>query len=246
MIEINITTKELLEGLTCDKEHGLVAIDHYRRIIELDDNYFMALYYKDYVDLKNLDEISVSEAIKFDKNYWDEINLKNYGATTKKRKEDLVAKIMEVQEEYALLTKEDFIPVISGLVVCDDYPVGVILPKKMLEYKPLFTLEEDKSELSRDDVNDMFDGVKWWIEKLMERGVYTDYLYVGNILVSPNDYSHVALDKLDELTTCRMETDEYVEELAKRGKDLRKNAFEQLEKFRNGYQGYNSDNHHFI
>lgn len=246
MIEINVTTKELLEGLTCDKEHGLVAIDHYRRIIELDDNHYIALYYKDYDDLDNLNEISVNDRLNFNKYFWDGVNLKNHGVTTKKRKEDLIAKIMGVQEEYALLTKEDSIPVISGLVVCKDYPVGIILPKKMLEYNSLFTIEEEGNELSKEDVDNMFDGAKWWIEKLMERGVYTDYLYVGNILVSPNDYSHVALDKLDELCTCRMETDEYVEELAKRGKDLREIAYEQLEKFRNRYHNYNGDNHHLI
>ena len=88
MIEINITTKELLEGLTCDKEHGLVAIDNYRRIIELDDNNFMALDYKTFIDLDNLDEVSVSDTLNFVKNYWDGVTLNVYGATFKKRQED--------------------------------------------------------------------------------------------------------------------------------------------------------------
>ena len=245
MIEINITTKELLEGLTCDKEHGLVAIDNYRRIIELDDNDFMALDYKTFIDLDNLDEVSVSDTLNFVKNYWDGVTLNVYGATFKKRQEDLIAKIMEVQEEYSALYPEDSIPVISGLVVCNDYPVGVILPKKMLEYKPLFTFHEE-IELSREDIDNIFDGAKWWIEKLMDHGVYTNFINILNILVSPNDYGHVALDNLDHLGTCSMEIDKTVKEEAANGKDLRKNSLEVLEEFRNRFYDYNKEDRHFI
>ena len=245
MLEINLTTKELVERLTCDKEHGLVEIDHYRRIVELDDDYFLGLYYKDYIDLDHLDEISVNETLNFYKEYWDGVNKNNYGVTTKKRKEDLISKIEEVQEEYTVLYPHDATQVISGLVVCQDYPVGVIIPKKIIEYKPLFTIEEE-TKLSTDDIDNIFEGAKWWVEKLMERGVYVENLYTGNILVSPNNYSHVVLDKLDELCTCRMETKEYVEELAKRGKDLRETGYQQLESFKNSYHNNNSNNKHFI
>lgn len=244
MVEINLTTKELLEGLTSNK--GLVTIDHYRRIIELDDRYFMALYYKDYVEDKNLSESIINEKLNYNKKFWDGVYLKNYGMTALRRKEELISKIEEVQEEYADYVGEDTTQVISGLLVCQDYPVGVILPKRILEYKPLFTIEEEGTELTREDINRMFDGVRWWVDKLIEKDVYTDYLYIGNILVSPNDYSHVVLDRLDDDFTCRIEPKEYVRELAKRGKDLVQIAYDNVEDFKDSYHRDIDNNHHYI
>ena len=163
--------------------------------------------------------------------------------TTKQRKEDLIARILKVQKEYALENKEDATEVISGLVVYNDYPVGVIMPKKILEYKSLFDLEEEHV-FTEDEVRDMFEGVRWWIDHLIENGVYPGSLYVGNILVSPNDISHVMLDKLDEAGTCRVETEEYVKDLAKRGNDLKYNAYKYLKEFRDYYLTYSESNQH--
>ena len=249
MIEINLTSQELIKGLTCGKKDGLVAIDHYRRIIDFDEDYYIGLYYKDYDfddDKKVLDEKALIKRTLENKNYWDNVNLANYDMTTKQRKEDLFFRIEKVQEEFVLKTGEDSTQIISGLVLYQDYPVGVIIPKKILDYKWLFNIEEEGTELSKDDIDNMFDGVKWWIDRLMEQGVYVGRLYVGNLLVSPNDYRNVALDKLDDLCTCRVETKEYVEKLAKRGNDLRKNAYKYLEEFRNYYHDYNKTNQHFI
>ena len=244
MIEIKLTIEELEKYLTCGKEDGLVALDHYRRIVEFDDDNYLGIYYKDFCDLDHLDKISINETVYYYKNFWDDVNLRNYGMTTKQRKEDLIARILKVQEEYVLKTGEDATQVISGIVVYNDYPVGVIIPKKILEYKSLYDVENEKPVFEKEEVLDMFEGIRWWIDRLIANGVYPGSLYVGNILVSPNDISHVMLDKLDELGTCRVETDEYVKLLAERGNDLKENAYKYLKDFRDYYLTYSESNQH--
>ncbi len=233
MVEINITAKELLGALSCNEENGLVLVDHYRRIIELDSEYYIGIYYKDFINVPR-DEESIKESILFNKDIIDAYNMRTYGKTTKQRKEDLISRIESVQEEYILENQEETIQVISGLITCEDYPVGVIIPKKILQYKNLLDLENKGKSIPEEERNHMFNTIKWWIEHLMNHGVYVDYLYTGNIMVKPDDYSKVVLDQLDDLS-CRVETDEYVEMLAKRGNDLRKNAYKAIEDFRRDY-----------
>ena len=84
--EIELTVKELVEYLTCDKEHGLVAIDHYRRIIDFDKDYFIGIYYKDFIDIRTINEENVNDVVELDKGIEDKYNLANYGMTTKQRK----------------------------------------------------------------------------------------------------------------------------------------------------------------
>lgn len=244
MIEIKLTIEELEKYLTCGKEEGLLEIDHYRRIIDFDEDHFIGIYYKDFIELDNLDEIGINETINTNKEYWDAFNLKNYGMTTKQRKEDLIARILKVQEEYVLKTGEDATQVISGLLVYNDYPVGVIIPKKILEYESLYNIEDQKNEFKKEDVIDMFEGIRWWIDRLIANGVYPGSLYVGNVFVSRNNIGNVVLDKLDEVGTCRVETKEYVKELAEKGNDLEYNAYHNLKDFRDYYLTYSESNQH--
>jgi hypothetical protein len=230
MLEIDLTPKELLEYL--DSNNGLFEYDHYRKVINYDDEYFIGIYYKDFEDIDRTPK-GVDDRVDFYKEYWTPIDLKNYGMTPKKRKEELIMGIERVQEEYAL-KEEKATQVISGLVLCHDYPVGVIIPKKFLEYKPLNVLENE-IELTDEDINTIFDSAKWWIERLIEKDIYPGPLYGGNILVNPNDYSCVMLEKLDEFGLCRMETKEYVYKIAKRGNNLEANAYKYLEELREDY-----------
>ncbi len=248
MIEINLTVEEFLKGLSCDKNNGLVDTDTYRMIIEYDDEHYLGLYYKGFNDKIYLDEKIIAEIIKKNKEYWDDINLKRYGMTTKRKMEDFIMKIMEIQEEYCVERGEDATQVISGLVVCNDYPVGVILPKRMLEYKSLYTIE-DTEELSKDEVNQIFDGVKWWVDRLIERGIYTKRLYTGNVWVSPNNYGNVVLDRLDGYGVCEMVPDAEVEKAKENSiyeNPYVDKAYIQLEDFREWFQKENAFNPHFI
>ena len=246
MVEVNLTIKEFTEKLTCDEEHGYREIDNYRRILDYDKDNFMALYYTDYIDLDNLDEISVYTQLKFLKDSWDSINKKNYGKTTLERRRELVSAIEKVQDEYVSLVGNDSTKVISGIVVCAGYPVGVLLPKTLTNYISLHNLEESGIEMSRDDLDDIFDGAKWWVDKLMEHDVYVDRPFVGNIYVSPNNYNHVVLDKLDEIGTCRMETKEYAQTLAKKGNNLKASAYRHLQELKDKCQNDYCSNQHFI
>lgn len=244
MVEINLTTKELLNILNCNTENGLVLVDHYRRIIELDGDYYLGIYYKDFINVPR-EEKSIKESILFNKAILDAYNIRAYGKNTKQRKEDLISRIEKVQEEYILEHKEEVIQVISGLVLCEDFPVGVIIPKKILQYKNIVDIENKGKSLSKEERDGMFDCIRWWIDHLIKHGIYINYLYTGNILVKPSDYSKVVLDQLDDFS-CRVETDEYVELLAKRGNDLRENAYKAIKRFRSDHYDDDIDNHYRI
>ncbi len=197
-------------------EAGSIIWDYYRQFC-VNGKDVIGLYYKLFTDLKEKNRENIEEYIETSKRIYNGIDRWPwehhlvYGLFTK------INRIAEAQK--CIPCKLD-VPVISGIVMCKNYPVGVIIPKKLLTYKSLIELKEEGVSLSQDEKELIFNMVELWVKSLMNHDVYPG-LYLGNILVNPDDYSDVVLDGLDGPSICRVENKIYVDDLAKRGLDLR-------------------------
>ena len=136
-------------------------------------------------------------------------------------------------EELKGLTKLNESP-IKGLALYQGYPVGVLVPRLLAYYyKSLNKIKMD--ELSLKDRKIIFEKVTIWVEELIKRGVYPINIYGGNIIVDTVPDLDVVLDGLDETGVVRIETKEYADSLRKRGCDLEKESFDNLNKIKKLY-----------
>ena len=210
----NINLYELLHCATKDMniiEKDIPWGDYYRRYFTCpSDSDVLGFFYKKFLDVSDTKEIK--ERIEQNKDFWN-------NCTDRPWEYHLVAKLFTLINRVTLAQRdlvkagackfED--PVISGIALYENYPVGVYFPKKLLNYKSLAELQEE--DLTNEEKNMIFSKVELWILSLMEHDVYAEGLYYGNILVNPNDYSDVILDGLDGPDVCRVENMNYVNEL---------------------------------
>ena len=111
-------------------------------------------------------------------------------------------------------------PVITGIALYKNYPIGTLFPRELLNYKTYLEILDNVSEISNDDRLKVLNRVKYLLEQLMKYDVYPTHIYGGNIMVNPNNYSDVRLDGLDKPMVCRVESEDYVRTLKKRGRNL--------------------------
>jgi hypothetical protein len=213
---INISANDVAEGLKSRDGYW----DYYRKFINYDDNDYIGLYYKEYLDIDDNNEENIEDHIKTSKTIWNGVDMWPWDHHMVERLFARINRISEAQKEVPCSLD---VSVISGIVLCDNYPVGVLIPKKILNYVPLGELVTSGISLTKEDKETIFKQVDLWVKSLIKHEVYPT-LYSGNILVNPNDYSDVILDGLDGPQVCRVENKRYVEELAGRGLDLREEA----------------------
>ena len=228
---INIDASNLADLLN---ERTFERLDYYRKIISINDDYVLGLYYKEFLDFDEINEESVEESIELKKNISDDLDEYPWENHKVAR---LFSKIDRINEAEKNIPRKFDKSVISGIVLCNNYPVGVIFPKKLLDYKSLLKIWNESIPLSDEEKNIIFDNVNVWVNKLIEQGVYPS-LYLGNILVNPDDYSDIVLDGLDGPSVCRVENQKYVDYLFKNGFDLKERCLREYDKLRNDFCNY--------
>ena len=216
---INLSEEEVLNGIK--SKEG----DYYRVFSEYDENDMLGLYYK---ELSSQYTNSLDEIIEVNKFCWNqEYTWEHY------RMNRLFSLVNRLEEVYKKIgeTSELKSPVITGIALYNNYPVGTLFPKKLLDYRNALDILDNK-KISYDDELMILNSVKYLLDRLMERDVYATGLYGGNVVVNPNDYSDVRLDGLDGPAVVRIETKEYVKTLKKKGWDLRADTFRTLDRIR--------------
>lgn len=220
----NFTKSEVVDIL-----NGKTLEDHYRKM-----SYFfgeenaLGFYYKEFISLKENAFKDIDELINFKKQSWssNEYTWEHYLLLPK------IALINRL-EELKGLTKLNESP-IKGLALYQGYPVGVLVPRLLAYYyKSLNKIKMD--ELLLKDRKIIFEKVTIWVEELIKRGVYPINIYGGNIIVDTVPDLDVVLDGLDETGVVRIETKEYADSLRKRGFDLEKESFDNLNKIKKLY-----------
>ena len=231
----NINEKVLL---TCINEQNankdIPWGDYYRKYIKYNNEEIFGLYYKDYLDVKN-DLTSITKHINQIKEIRDIIDDRPWEYQLFGRIMALVNRVNEVQKELCDQGVCKFNkPIISGIVLCNNFPVGTLFPKKILNYQPLSELED--LSLSKEDKEMIFNQIELWVNSLINHGVYPS-LYKGNILVNPDDYSDIIIEGLDGPSVCRVETEKYVKILANKGLDLKRQTNNEFNVLRNSFLG---------
>ena len=174
----------------------------------------LGLYYK---ELSSQYGESLDERIEVNKFCWNqEYTWEHY------RMNRLFSLVNRLEEIYKKIgeTSELKSPVITGIALYNNYPVGTLFPKKILDYRNAFDILDDK-KISSDDKLMILHSVKYLLGELMKKDIYANGLYRGNVMVNPNDYSDVRLDGLDGPGIVRIESENYVKALRHRGRDLK-------------------------
>lgn len=123
---------------------------------------------------------------------------------------------------------------ITGIVLCNNYPVGVLFPRKLLGYQNGCELLGENSPLTDDEKNRIFSKAYECVEEAIKHDVYPENLWLGNILINPKDYNDVRLFGLDESgTVARVETKQYVEDMKKKNNNIKKHVRIRFNQLRN-------------
>ena len=184
----------------------------------------LEFYYKDFMDF-SLDNID--ESIESEKKIWNkfEFTWEHYKIMPR------IALINRL-EELQGLTKLGK-PVITGLALYRGYPAGVFVPRLLTYYKNIG--DPEIRELSLAEKKEILEKVDLWVEELIKRDVYPNYIYGGNIVVNKDEDLDVALVGLDESGVVRIETKTYVEDLKNRGRDLENETHKRLSLIKNQF-----------
>ncbi len=221
---VNLSAEDVLYGLESPKIYGLYEGDYYRKFTDYDKDSILALYYKKLLavkDKKTLDmEISTRKwSINF------EYTWEHY---TMCRLFTLVNRLEEVYEDKLKATSSLKSPVITGIALYKNYPVGTLFPRKLLDYKTLGELADDLGFTAKDK-KEIFMAARGAVSSLIKHHVYPTGIYINNIVVNPCDYSDIRLDGLDGPSVARVESDQYVRELKRHGGDLVKESWNKFD-----------------
>ena len=110
------------------------------------------------------------------------------------------------------------------------YPVGTLIPKKILDYNNYFTWVKN-TNASLEEKEIVLKKARYLLKCLMNNDVYPLDLYSGNIKINPDNCNDVRLDGLDNIS--RVETKSYVKSLKKQrpyGRDLRREVWHNFNK----------------
>lgn len=221
---VNLTSEDVLYGLKSPKIYGVHEGDYYRKYTEYDKDNILALYYKKLLSASDKGNLNREiETKKWAYNF--EWTWEHY---TMCRLFCLVNRLEEVYEEKLKRKSELKSPVITGIALYKNYPVGTLFPKKLLSYVTLGDMKDDLG-FTAEDKKKILTSARSIINSLIKHNVYPTGMYINNILVNPNDYSDVRLDGLDGPSVARVESDEYVRELKSRGGDLVKDTWDKFD-----------------
>lgn len=216
---VNLTWNEVLEGKNSTNS---LRMDYYRIISNYKDNNLLALYYKELIgfneqiDNENKLDNMISmylETEKFMYENFDYSKLANLKTRIEKLEEMKLAYIMNI----------------LGIALYNNYPVGILIDRDLLNYKNLVSIYQ---ELSLSERKVVLEQVKCLINDLLKHGIYPTCLYLGNILIDKN--MNVKLDNFDDFVAYRVESKLYVKMLKKRGRDLIKDSwlnYEEMKKY---------------
>ena len=213
---INLSAEDVLDGLVSPKIYGVYWGDYYRKFIEYDKDNILALYWKNLMNVKDKktldDEISTRKWAYTFEYTWEHYTMCR-----------LFSLINRLEEK--LKRKSDLkSPVITGIALYKNYPVGTLFPRNLLDYITLGELTDDLG-FTAEDKKTILMATKSAISSLIKHNVYPTGIYRDNIVVNPRNYSDVRLDGLDGPGIVRVESKEYVKELKLRGGDLVNNAW---------------------
>ena len=226
---ININAKDVE---MCLKQKNIAEYaDYYRKYIYFGEEDVLGLYYKEFINLDKMNEKSIEKHISSRKNILSNIDEWTWEHHTIESLFKKINRIVDAQKEVPCKLDD---PVITGIALCDNYPVGVLFPMKILSYKTIGDLENEGISLSMEDKEMIMDQVELWVKSLVKHNVYPS-LYFGNILINPDDYSDVILDGLDGPSICRVENEKYTRILAERGRDLKEEAYREFNKLKESF-----------
>ena len=138
---VNLTEKEVLYGLKSPKIYGEYWGDYYRKFTEYDKDNILGLYYKKLLNIETPCELK--SLIDIEKSCWDnEYTWEHY---TVNRLFSLVNRLENVYYQ-ACKTSELKSPVITGIALYNNYPVGTLFPRELLNYKNYFFVPFEQDE----------------------------------------------------------------------------------------------------
>lgn len=217
---VNLSAEDVLAGLESPKIYGVYCGDYYRKFTEYDKDNFLALYWKNLMNVK--DKKTLDDEIRTRKwAYTSEYTWEHY---TMCRLFSLINRLEDVYDEKLKRTSDLKSPVITGIALYKNYPVGTLFPRNLLNYITLGELKDDLS-FTAEDKKTILMATKGVIRSLIKHNVYPTGIYIDNIVVNPRNYFDVRLDGLDGPGIARVESKEYVEELKLRGGDLVNNTW---------------------
>ncbi len=233
---VNLTAGEVLNALNYETP----SINHYRKNIYYGDEDTLGIYYKDFIDSKLCDNKYMDSNYNIRDEYVKELN-EHINMLKEIRNNEYVWEHYALLKKIALINRLEELkdlsklenPTITGLALYQGYPVGVLIPRLLTYYERLCDINMD--ELSLQEKKIIFDKVHLWVEELIKRDVYTNNIYSGNIVVNPYDYTDVVLDGLDDAGVVRIESKLYVNKLKRKGLDLQKDSFNNLNKIKKLY-----------
>ena len=211
--------------------------DYYRRYVNCNDEDIFGFYYKDYYEVHAKTVETITEHINVLKEIGDNVGDRTWEYRQMGFLFALITRVNNAQKELCDKGICKFNkPLITGIGLYENYPVGTYFPKELFNYKSLTELEYEI--LSKEEIDTIFDQVELWVDTLAYYGVYTS-LYLGNILVNPNDYSDVVLGGLDGPCVCRIENKNYFKKLAEKGNDLRESSIKNIQEMKKYLSGEN-------
>ena len=221
---VNLTASDVLYGLNSPKIYGVHEGDYYRKFTEYDKDNILGLYYKNLLNVKDKKSLDYEiDTRKCACNF--EWTWEHY---TMCRLFRLINRLEEVYDRKLKRTSDLKSPVITGIALYNNYPVGTLFPKELLSYVTLGDMKDDLG-FTAEDKKKILTSARSIINSLIKHNVYPTGMYINNILVNPNDYSDVRLDGLDGPSVARVESDQYVRELKSRGGDLVKDTWDKFD-----------------
>ena len=222
---VNLSEKDVLRGLESPKIYGKYWGDYYRKFTEYDKDNILGLYYKklDFEKYESLDDlIEVRKKCENSEYTWEHYEICR-----------LFTLINRLEEVYKVIGKHSELksPVITGIALYNNYPVGTLFPRELLNYKNACEIF-DNPNISDEDKLKIFEEAGYLVSQLIRKDIYPTCLYRGNIVINPNDYSDVRLDGLDGPMVSRVESKQYAKVLKKRGGDLKETTWENFNKLR--------------
>lgn len=224
---VNLTAQDVLDGIQAPKINGKYWGDYYRKFADFDKDNVLGLYYKqlDYKknDIQSLDRRILDNKECCDFEYtWEYYSMGHLFS--------LVNRLEETYEEISDTTALKS-PIITGIALYKNFPVGTLFPRELLDYKSLYELTEASEEgISDSEKVLILIKAKSLLEHLIDHNVYFPRVTSSNIIVNPNDHSDVRFDGVDNPGFARVESEYYVKKLVQKGLDLRKNTIESFDK----------------